>query len=193
MNISHERAPKTANVLYVIFTVLYWLSIAVLALVAVGFLVQFILPESLFLIDSETFKFSFDNAIYFKASASGTLNIKSFVQIFLLFAIPMAVMLVVGLRHMRMILKNVKDGNPFCEANVRSLSVIGFDLIVAAFVVNFAELILLNHLLDLIAIKSVHMNYSANVPYLLAGILVLILAGIFNYGRFLKSEYDATV
>jgi hypothetical protein len=188
-----ERAQRTANILYIIFTVLYWLNIAVVVLAAAGFLIQFILPEDLFWVNSESFGFTFDNAIYFKTSFPDPVNIKGFVQIFLLWTVPLGLMLLVGIRYLVKILKRVKEGDPFCDENIKSLSVIGFDLIAAAFLVNLAEIFLMNHLLKLFNIQNIQMNYSANIPYLLAGILVLLLAGIFNYGRFLKSEYDATV
>ncbi len=193
MIFSHERAQKTANVLYIVFTVFYWLSIVLLVVVSLGFLVQFILPKTLFQISAKDFNFSFDNTIYFQSDLAESINIQGFLQKFSFFAIPLMFMLVVGLKHMRLILKSVKEGNPFCEANVKSLSIIGLDLILAAFVVSLAENVLFNHLLNLLSIRNITMNYSANVPYLLAGILVILLAGIFNYGRFLKSEYDATV
>ena len=195
MEMSHEKAQGTAKVLSRIFSVLYWISMVFLFVGAAFYIVQFFIPETFFTLQPRSSGFSFDNTLYFLMNDNNfdLINIKPLLQTFLPFAIVIVLMFIIGINRLIKILKNVDRGNPFSEDNAGSLAIIGIDLIVASFVVNLSQVVFISQVTELLKINNMRVNYSIDISFLMTGLLVLILSGIFKYGSFLKAEYDQTV
>lgn len=92
------------------------------------------------------------------------------------------------------VLGMVEKGLPFDRSNARRIASIGFIFLLGSVMVGVAQASVANiivHSLDLTDLVSV--NYSANTTMLSAGLLLLILSGVFRYGSYLQEEYDATL
>lgn len=197
MTMSHEKAQGAAKVLYAIFSFFYWVCVILMIGGTVAFVASFFIPDSFFVLGEEmdSLGFTFDNTIYFDVNSKllGSLTIRPLIQMFIPLALVLTGMLAIGIKQIQLILKTVKEGNPFAGGNANSLTIVGIDLLIASLMVNVTEILTVNRVVELLEIENIHMNFSLNASFLIAGILVLILAGIFRYGSFLKSEYDATV
>jgi hypothetical protein len=138
--------------------------------------------------------FSFDNTVYFVMGDSlSSVDLKPLIRIGTPFGIGIIIMLIIGIVQIMDILKSVIEKNPFDEKNATRLTVIAIDFFAASVVVNVAKYIMTSYIIHMLGIHNMHANMSLNLSLLLTGFLMLILAGVFKYGNFLKKEYDATL
>lgn len=196
MELAQNRIKRISQVMYYLSVVLYILGIAVLILATLFFAIQFFLPDDLFAAKQEHFIITIDNVIYFSMNTDGMnspVNLKPLLQIALPFALVLLAFFVVGVKQVMEILKSVARDNPFDESNSGRLYRVGQILLIASVVVSAGRVVVYNQIIGMMKLSDVRTNFSVNVTLLLTGLLVLILAGVFKYGSYLKSEYDATV
>jgi hypothetical protein len=196
MELAQNRIKRISQVMYYLSVVLYILGIAVLILATLFFAIQFFLPDDLFAAKQEHFGITIDNVIYFSMNTDGMnspVNLKPLLQIALPFALVLLAFFVVGVKQVMEILKSVARDNPFDESNSGRLYRVGRILLIASVVVSAGRVVVYNQIIGMMKLSDVRTNFSVNVTLLLTGLLVLILAGVFKYGSYLKSEYDATV
>jgi len=100
---------------------------------------------------------------------------------------------VVGL--MRGVLRRVKAGEPFARANVRALRIIGGILIAVGILGPVLEYLVVRAVLAQVALTGTMLTAPFDVQgnVILAGLLVLVLAGIFRHGAHLEREQALTV
>jgi hypothetical protein len=48
-------------------------------------------------------------------------------------------------------------------------------------------------IIQTLQLSNIHVSYSLNGTLLFTGILILILAGVFQYGNYLQEEVDSTL
>ncbi len=193
MHIKQEKVKKISKILSYVFFVFYWLGYGLTALGCLAYLVQFFLPEALFQLKGGAMGFTVDNTLYFDTAQNSSINVRSLIQTLTPFAIVILVMLLVGIKQVMEILKSVAQDNPFAPENASKLFIIGFDLLIASVFVSIAKCVSYAMLIKLFALSEISVNFSVNPTLLMAGFLILILAGVFQYGNYLKNEYDATI
>ena len=111
--------------------------------------------------------------------------------------LPMIIVLssifVIVNHNLRLILKTVTDNRPFERNNAKRLFIIGIVLIISSVVRKFIEGIFALAVIDMLKIENIDVNFTIDGAMLLFGFLILILAGVFQYGSYLQEEYDATL
>ncbi len=193
MNIKQEKVKRISKILSCVFFVFYWLGVCFTALGCLFYLVQFFLPEALFQLKGGATGFSVDNTLYFDIAKNTSINAKPLIQSLAPFAIVIMVMLLVGIKQVMEILKSVAHDNPFEPKNASRLYIIGFDLLIASLFVSIAKSVSYSLIIKLFDLSEISVNFSISPTLLMAGFLILILAGVFQYGNYLKNEYDATI
>lgn len=117
-----------------------------------------------------------------------------------------AALLYTTILFLRKILAEVKIRTPFSNTSISSLKVLGWLIIAGSVIYGLpenvsqiatahlfnVESILVSAFGDVAPIVSVDL-FSFNVSILIAGLLVLLLGGIFEYGKKLQDEIDETV
>ncbi len=92
------------------------------------------------------------------------------------------------------VLKAIENGEPFQSNNARRIFSIGMVFLVGSFFVGTAQASTADAIIHAMGLTEVlTVNYSANSIMIAAGLLMLILSGIFRYGSYLQEEYDATL
>jgi hypothetical protein len=96
---------------------------------------------------------------------------------------------------MRGILRRVKDGDPFAAQNVRSLQIIGTLLLALGLFGPVLEYAIVRSLLSRLALGGVDLTAPIDMQTntTLAGLLVLVLAGVFRHGADLERDQALTV
>ena len=96
---------------------------------------------------------------------------------------------------MRGILRRVKAGDPFAPGNVRALQIVGTLLVVLGFFGPFLEYAVVRSALDQVALRGVALTapFDLQTDAVLAGLLVLVLAGIFRHGADLERDRALTI
>jgi|SRR5690554_1270272 len=96
--------------------------------------------------------------------------------------------------YLKGILSAVEKGRPFVPGNARRLSLIGIVFLISSLLLTNLEAILVYTILHAVNIAGMFsVSFTLNTIMLFAGLLLLILSGIFRYGSYLQEEYDATL
>ncbi len=195
MPIKQEKVKNISKILNGVFFIFYWLGIGITALGCLFYLVQFFLPDTLFHVNGKMGKtgFSIDNTLYFEITQNAGISIKPIIQSLAPFALVIMSMLLIGIKQVMAILKSVAHDNPFEPENASRLYIIGFDLLIASLFVSIAKSVSYSLIIKLFDLSEISVNFSINPTLLMSGFLILILAGVFQYGNYLKNEYDATI
>lgn len=185
---------KGSLVLTKIVQIISIVGLVALVVLAIGAL---IIPSDLYIIDlANLSRLSLDiGALDLNmpiAPMEGTINIRYL----LVFAsatlmVYMASSLYVFLKVERF-LGYVKEGNPFADENIHLMYYIGKVLVVLAFLlplITYPFAWRIAHVLPL----DISVNMEIEFGLLMIGLVVLLLASIFNYGAYLQDEYDQTV
>jgi hypothetical protein len=96
---------------------------------------------------------------------------------------------------MRGVLRRVKDGDPFSGHNVRSLQIIGTLLLAIGLLGPALEYAIVRSLLARMVLQGVELGAPIDIQgnTVLAGLLVLVLAGVFRHGGDLERDQALTV
>lgn len=116
----------------------------------------------------------------------------------------MNLLFIVIMVEIRKILENVLKDMPFSDNCIKHIRNLGYVVIIASIVNKVCEGIieyLYSNLINLEKIMTstgeisrVTNNISIlNGGTLVIGLLILLLAGVFNYGKYLQEEYDTTI
>lgn len=96
--------------------------------------------------------------------------------------------------YLKGILSAVEKGRPFAPGNARRLSLIGIVFLISSLLLTNLQATLVYKILHAAnAAGMFSVNFTVNTTMLFAGLLLLILSGIFRYGAYLQEEYDATL
>ena len=105
-----------------------------------------------------------------------------------------AIVLLFNIKQIRGILEEVIDGNSFSLEVVKYLKKIGFGIMMGSVVISIA--FHLFNIVDSLNQLGVSINFwwpIIDQSLILEGLLILLLAHIFQYGIYLQEEYDAAL
>ena len=194
-----NKVKRFAKSLRIVMNVFYWSSviaiiIAAVLLTLIGFLPKEYLTAKHFLNGNGSFNFTF-NGLQFSpgTSISENADFAPVIMIILGFVIIYGFALAVIFKQIRNILKTVEAGTPFEKDNTKRLTIIGTVLIIGSFVFNAMNGLVTINIIKLFEWNKYSFAYSPDLFILFTGLLILILAGIFNYGAYLQNEYDTTL
>ena len=91
------------------------------------------------------------------------------------------------------VLRTVEIDKPFAKENAKRLTIIGAVLVIWSIVYRAAAVFVAWSIIHTFDIPNIQLNYSPDGFMLLSGLMMLILAGVFNYGNYLQQEYDSTI
>jgi hypothetical protein len=94
---------------------------------------------------------------------------------------------------LRLLLRSVRDGDPFTTENVRRLRVIGFLLIIGAPLVEFVMRACDQWLASTSKVRDLGTSFHIPGAGPIAGLGVLVLAEVFAHGARLRADVDGTV
>jgi Ca2+/Na+ antiporter len=95
--------------------------------------------------------------------------------------------------ELKRILKSVVQDNPFEKGNSKNLTIIAIALIVGSLIMPLLEGRIVSAIIRVLQISSINFSYSMDCTLLFTGIIILILAGVFQYGNYLQEEVDSTL
>lgn len=96
-------------------------------------------------------------------------------------------------RKLQLIFKDVLREQPFSSDNIKHLYNMGYAFIISAFILPIFSALFSSYLINLAGLDNISSNYSIDINSLFMGLLILVLATIFDYGHHLQNEYDMTV
>jgi hypothetical protein len=137
---------------------------------------------------------TFGNTMFkFTPPTIGHIMVKPFLQTLFMYISFGALMVSVILFEVKGILNTVIADNPFEKANSKKLTVIALVLVVESVIVPFLEERIMKTIIQMLQINNMNVSYAIDGNLLFTGILILILAGVFQYGNYLQEEVDSTL
>lgn len=189
---------KFSKSMAIVGNAFYWVSLVTLVLSLFAGIILYLLPSSNSFFKPEnhsSFHLTLDNTIMFDLSTNNLSNneIKP-VMVSIMFMVNVICLILIPIfRQLTLILRSTKEGKPFAPENSRRLAIIGFSLIIGSIIIKTSEAIVAWQMVNNFKLNNLNVNFGIDINMFLVGFLVIILAGIFNYGCYLQSEYDTTV
>jgi hypothetical protein len=97
------------------------------------------------------------------------------------------------IRKFKGILLELKLNRPFGEKSYLSLRVISYIFMAATIIIPIFEFIFFTQLINAVTFPEIDITFSLNLNYLWIGLILYVLAKVFEYGAFLQTSYDETV
>lgn len=94
---------------------------------------------------------------------------------------------------LKRIMKNVSSNHPFNPVNVKYLQYMGIGYLVASLVLPIINSLFFTRVIDALELYEAGVNLSLNFQSIFMGLIILIVAYIFDYGSYLQDEHDMTV
>ena len=164
----------------------------VIGLVVISFLPSDVLTVDLGFIDGLTFSFM---NIEFRMAVDlfdGDYAIKTALILSLIAALVSIAFVYYIIRLLHLILVNVSNKKPFSESNVKYLFNMSYTFIIMSVTVPIFIYIAGRQVVNMLDIDA-SISYGISSGPLFIGILIWILASIFQYGKYLQDEVDQTV
>jgi len=95
--------------------------------------------------------------------------------------------------QLKLIFKSLSNNQPFSEPNVVRIRNIGIVLIVFSFLQFLSNIILNRLLISHFNWEEIKLTYSFKISYLVTGVILIIVAEIYNEGVSLKEETNLTI
>lgn len=143
----------------------------------------------------ENLNVQFTNIMYILRDGSfiGIINLK-WLLVLLFFTISVNVLFIqLILLKLRKIVSDVKEENPFSVKNIHRLKFISIAYFVSSFVLPTVNGWLFTVGANTFKIFDATFNFSLNFSAIFMGVILLILAYVFDYGASLQEDYDLTV
>jgi hypothetical protein len=187
-----------ARILNIICNVVLWVTMA-------GFVLFFICKNVLLFISASSVVINAATSgslsatlggtlfLKFNPQVSGDIVIKPFLQAFFSWISVSALMVSIVLFELRRILKSVAADHPFEKGNSKNITVIGTTLIAGSLIIPVLEGRIFSEIIRALQISNINFSYSMDCTLLFTGIIILILAGVFQYGNYLQEEVDSTI
>ena len=198
MNNRQVKMKMLAKVLKIICNIGFWITAVGFVLFLLASIFISLIPREYLVIPanmSGSLSATFGGTMMFKFDPQtiGDIMIKSFLQALFMWISVGALMVSIVLFEVKRILTTVTGDNPFEKGNSKNLTVISLVLIAGSFIVPFMEGRIATEIIQTLKIESIHVSYSMDGNLLFTGILILILAGVFQYGNYLQEEVDSTL
>lgn len=187
IDITHLLLKWSVRALYVLIGIL-----------TVGFLVFLFLPKGLLDYDIsnlENINVLYAN-IYYEISGEsfvGIYNVKWLLTLLFFAGIANLAFYQYIQIQLRNVISNVKQKEPFSINNVNYLKYMAYAFLISSLVLPIVNGWLFTTAVNTFEIYEATINFSLNMQSLFMGILVLILAYVFDYGSYLQEEHDMTV
>jgi len=186
-----------AKILNVICKIAFWITAVGFVLFLLGGIVILLVPAKDVVVSvnmSGYLNATFGNTMFkFIPPTSGQIMIKPFLQTLFMYISFGALMVSVILFEVKGILNTVIADNPFEKGNSKKLTVIALVLVVESVIVPFLEERIVKTIIQTLQINNINVSYAIDGNLLFTGILILILAGVFQYGNYLQEEVDSTL
>ena len=197
VNKRQVRMKTLAKVLRVISNVVFWIT-------AVGFVIFLLASIIISRVPAKDLVVSVNMSGYLNTTfgqtmfrfippTNGEIMIKSFLQALFMYISFAALMVSVVLFEVKRILKTVVADNPFEKGNSKNLTVISLVLMIGSLMVPVLEGRVFTAIIQMLHVNNMNVSYSVDGNLLFTGILLLILAGVFQYGNYLQEEVDSTL
>ena len=198
MKTQQVKLKLLARVLEIICSILFWVTAVGFCIFLLGNIALAFIPAKSVVIDANTsgsLSTTLGGTMFFKfePQVSGEIIIKPFLQAFFSWIAVAALMVSVILFEVKRVLKSVIQNNPFKIGNSKNLTVIAAVLIIGSFIVPFLEGRVVSEIIRALQISNINFSYSLDGTLLFTGIIILILAGVFQYGNYLQEEVDSTL
>ncbi|MCK4258854.1 MAG: DUF2975 domain-containing protein [Halanaerobiales bacterium] len=192
--LNQVKLKRMAHVLQFVMQVSFWVCIVGTVVSVITALIISFIPQQKF-IGWGQFNLTIDNFITYEVNTQTLSNVSA--KPILLTILLMTTILFFGiailLRQLRDLLKTVAQDNPFAEENAKRITVIGVIFLVGSVVYKATAVIVAMTIINTYNLYNVNVNFKPDGFMLFTGFIVLILAGIFQYGSFLQQEYDSTI
>jgi hypothetical protein len=187
-----------AKILNVICNVVFWVVVAGFGLFLLGNIVLLFIPASSVVINASTsgsLSATLGGTMFFNfvPQVSGDIGIKPFLQAFFAWISVAALMTGIILFEIKRILKSVIADHPFEKGNSKNLTVVAITLIAGSLIAPLLEGRVVSAIIAALKISNINFSYSMDCTLLFTGIIILILAGVFQYGNYLQEEVDSTL
>lgn len=94
---------------------------------------------------------------------------------------------------LKKVMSNIRNQHPFNPTNVTYLKYMGIGFLVASLLLPIFNSVFFVQVMNTLDLFDVDVNASLNFQSLYMGVIILILAYIFDYGSYLQEEHDMTV
>jgi Protein of unknown function (DUF2975) len=187
-----------AKVLNIICNVAFWITAAAFGLFIIANIVLLFIPEKNLVISaniSGSLAATINGTQLFKfdPQSIGDIMIKYVLQAVFLWVSVVLLIASAVLFEVKRILKTVVEDKPFEKGNSKNLTIISLVLIAASFILPIFEGRVFSAAIKTLQVGNISIGYSMNWTLLLTGILILMLAGVFQYGNYLQEEVDSTL
>jgi hypothetical protein len=187
-----------AKILNVICNLVFWVTVGGFFIFLLGNIALFFIPAKSVVINAATsgsLSATLGGTMFFKFNpqVSGDIVIKPFLQAFFSWISVAALMTSVILFELKRILKSVANDHPFEKGNSKNITVIGITLIAGSLIVPLLEGRIVSAIIQALQISNINFSYSMDGTLFFTGIIILILAAVFQYGNYLQEEVDSTI
>jgi hypothetical protein len=186
-----------AKMLNVICKIVFWITAVGFVLFLLAGIIILLVPAKDMVVSvnmSGYLNATFGNTMFkFIPPTNGQIMIKPFLQTLFMYISFGALMVSVILFEVKGILNTVIADNPFEKGNSKKLTVIALVLVVESVIVPFLEERIVKTIIQTLQINNINVSYAIDGNLLFTGILILILAGVFQYGNYLQEEVDSTL
>jgi predicted metal-binding membrane protein len=197
VNKRQVRMKTLAKVLRIISNVVFWITAVGFVLFLLATIIISRVPAKDMVVSvnfSGYLNTTFGQTMFkFIPPTNGEIMLKPFLQALFMWISFSALMVSVVLFEVKRILKTVITDNPFENGNSENLTVIALTLIVGSFVTPILEMRIASTVIQMLQINNMNATYSVDGNLLFTGVLILILAGVFQYGNYLQEEVDSTL
>lgn len=193
-----EKMKKTAVILKSILNVTMWILLVAGALLLLSEFIILLLEEKHFILNEfylGDMIFAVEGWFDFHliGAVGNTILLKPIILIILPTFIITIVFYIINIKHIKLILKSIIDDNPFGKGNERSLFIMSISFIIASVLLQITGNIAASKVFSLLGINSGSISLLPDFLMLFTGLFLMILSGVFKYGRYLQEEYNDTV
>lgn len=183
----------------VVIKIIIIFIVTIIGFLTLGFLVTVFLPASLLtidlnaLVDGLTIDMMgiavtipgdlFQDEVSLKGTVLTTLTVATIYMVFFVLLIH----LLYGL------LMDAKKQTPFSPANIKRLFTMSYVLMIGGIVLPIFLTIVGWVFISASGFEGASVDYSLHAQYIMTGVLIFILAKLFEYGAYLQDEVDMTV
>jgi len=175
--------------------VLFFIAIGAATICLLAFVVLMVLPTSVF--DSGLNSFNIEigktltYVLEYDLSSGKSLKLLAISAVMAGFAYLLYISFL--LFAVKKVMIDVKKDDPFSQSNVKNIFIIAYTIIVGSVLLPLISAGFGAVIMNQIGIEAIEVQMSIDVNMLFFGLLLIVLANIFQYGAYLQNEYDQTV
>ncbi len=205
-NMKMSRFVSLAGVLSLVFKIVYWVLIVALGISVIGLIAVNVLPASIIEngITSNILSFNYSIANIQFMIDQVSLDVASFKTVCntcLMVMACLSVAFIYIVKQLRCIVEHTLSEQPFNQETIKAVRNVGIGVIVTSIVMNLGlSLINLNVFSVFNIASSLGHNISTQVNInvidgasILIGLVIILIASVFQYGQSLQEEVDTLI